>query len=99
MIKVEIKKNNIVTNAAKFGTQEMADAWLQEQFSLKSFGEEGEYTFEMSDITAQVQAEQERTEALKYLAETDWMIIREMDAGIACPQEIKQARALARLKV
>lgn len=39
------------------------------------------------------------TEALLYLSETDWYIIRELDAGIPCPAEIKEERAAARLRV
>jgi len=38
-------------------------------------------------------------EALEYLASTDWMIIRELDSGIACPADVKAARAEARAKV
>ena len=41
----------------------------------------------------------ESNEARAYLKSTDWYIIREMDAGTPCPQEIKDARALARTKV
>ena len=38
-------------------------------------------------------------ESLKYLADTDWYILREVDAGIPCPVEIKTLRAAARLKI
>jgi len=38
-------------------------------------------------------------EALSYLAMTDWYIIREVDAGIPCPSEIRQQRALARSRI
>lgn len=38
-------------------------------------------------------------EAQKYLASTDWYIIREMDSGVACPQDIKDARAAARASI
>ena len=38
-------------------------------------------------------------EALKYLADTDWLIIREVDAGVPCPIEVKDLRAQARLKI
>ena len=38
-------------------------------------------------------------EALMYLASTDWLIIREIDAGIFCPLEIKQKRQEAREKI
>lgn len=38
-------------------------------------------------------------DARKYLADTDWMIIRQLEGGVACPQAIKDARASARLAV
>jgi hypothetical protein len=44
-----------------------------------------------------VTAEQ-KAAALKFLAETDYLIIREMDARTPCPAEIKQQRAAARLQ-
>lgn len=37
--------------------------------------------------------------AKAYLASTDWYIIREMDTGEPCPQEIKTARAAARAQI
>lgn len=58
-----------------------------------------EYTVEIEDITAQLEQEHINREALEYLASTDWLIIREIDAGVACPAEIKQARAEARARV
>ena len=39
------------------------------------------------------------TEALKYLADTDYLVIREVDSGVPCPVEIKQLRAEARLTI
>lgn len=58
-----------------------------------------EYTYEIIDMTAEIQTQKESAEALEYLKSTDWYIIREMDSGVPCPQEIKDARAAARLKV
>ncbi len=55
-----------------------------------------EYEVEVVDVTAQVAQEQAIEEARQYLASTDWMIIREMDSGVLCPQEIKDLRELAR---
>jgi len=60
---------------------------------------EAEYTIEIQDVTAQVNQAKQNEEALKYLAETDWYIIREMDSGVQCPTEIKQARSEARNKI
>lgn len=37
--------------------------------------------------------------ARSYLQSTDWYIIRELESGIVCPQDIKSARAEARAQV
>lgn len=58
-----------------------------------------EYTISIEDITAQVAQEAINAEALAYLASTDWLIIREVDAGVPCPEDIKQKRAEARAKI
>jgi len=38
-------------------------------------------------------------EALAYLLNTDWMVIREVDSGVPCPEEVKTLRAEARAKI
>jgi len=58
-----------------------------------------EYTVQITDITAELEQERINAEALKYLADTDWMIIRELDANIPCPASVKLARAEARAKI
>lgn len=58
-----------------------------------------EYTIEIEDITAQVAQEAINAEALAYLASTDWLIIREVDAGVPCPVDIKAERAAARARI
>lgn len=37
--------------------------------------------------------------ARQYLAATDWYVIRELDGGKCCPEEIKQARLDARSSI
>jgi phage gp36-like protein len=69
-------------------------AVMQKWVKLKA-----EYTIEIEDITAQVAQDAINAEALAYLASTDWLIIREVDAGVACPADIKTLRAEARAKV
>lgn len=51
---------------------------------------------EVVDNSAQIVINKE---ALKFLAETDWLIIREVETGVPCPAEIKQARQEARDRV
>ena len=58
-----------------------------------------EYSVEIEDISAKVQQEKDNAEALAYLAATDWMVIREIDAGIPCPAEVKAERAAARARI
>ena len=57
------------------------------------------YWVEYIDISAQVEQDRINAESLKYLADTDWLIIREVDASIACPADVKQLRAEARAKI
>jgi len=57
------------------------------------------YTVEIQDISAQLEQEATNAAALKLLAESDWMILRELDSGVACPQEVKDARAAARISI
>jgi hypothetical protein len=54
------------------------------------------YEIDIQDISAQLAQEELNAESLKYLAETDWMVIRELDSGELCPQDIKDARSSAR---
>lgn len=58
-----------------------------------------EYSVEIEDISAKVQQDKDNAEALAYLAETDWMVIREVDAGVPCPVDVKAKRAEARAKI
>lgn len=79
-----------------------AGAIVQEAIPARTHKEvklRAEYTVEIEDISAMLELQKLSTEALRYLESTDWMIIREIDAGIPCPAEVKQARAEARTKV
>ncbi|MCS6281476.1 MAG: hypothetical protein HUM72_12660 [Dolichospermum sp.] len=57
------------------------------------------YTVEYLDITDKINQESLNAEAVKYLLNTDWLVIREIETGKQCPPEVKQQRAAARLKV
>jgi len=52
-----------------------------------------------AEETAQAKQEAINKEAKDYLASTDWYLVREMETGVPTPQEIKDARQEARLKV
>ena len=99
MIKVQIKKQDVITNEAWFEVQGEAQAWLDIQEANQSFGPKEEYEVVISDISQEIEQEKTNQEALAYLASTDWMVIRELDSGEPCPAEVKALRAAARLKV
>jgi hypothetical protein len=75
-------------------TRQDIDGSEQKWVKLKA-----EYTVEIEDITAQVAQEAINAEALAYLASTDWLVIREVDAGTECPADIKAERAAARARI
>jgi len=83
-----------------------SNAWgFPERPEIDSAGNEtgvilpAEYIIEIEDITNEVEQQKNNSDALAYLAETDWLIIREMDSGVPCPEEIKTKRQEARAKV
>lgn len=97
MIQILIKKNNIVTHSSIKESIEAANAWVDNVSATGAFGID--YTVELTDISAQLLAEKESQEALAYLASTDWMVVRKSETGVDYPQEVKDLRAAARLKV
>lgn len=58
-----------------------------------------EFDLIVEDISSQVYQDKINEEALQFLGSTDWLIIRELETGVVCPEEIKEQRAEARLKV
>jgi disulfide oxidoreductase YuzD len=77
------------------GSDEELAEWLEgDKFKYP----EGHW-LEYVDITEQVEQDKVNAEALKYLASTDWLIVREVETQVLCPQDIKQLRAEARAKV
>ena len=74
--------------------QEAMPAKTHKEVKLKA-----EYTIQILDISAQVEQEKQNAEALAYRASTDWLIIREIDAGVPCPVDVKAKRAEARIKI
>lgn len=57
------------------------------------------YQVEYIDISAQVEQDRINSEALAYLASTDWMQIRFTETGVEMPQDIKAARQAARERI
>lgn len=77
------------------GTDEELALWLEGD---KHKYPEG-YVVEYIDISAEVEQAKINQEALEYLAKTDWLIIRAIDAGVPCPEDVKAARQAAREKI
>jgi hypothetical protein len=69
-------------------------AVTQKQVKLRA-----EYSVQIEDISQQLEQERINAEALAFLLSTDWLVIRELDAGIPCPAEVKAARQAAREKI
>ena len=57
------------------------------------------YSVEIVDISAQLEQEATNTAALKVLAESDWYVTRLAETGIAIPEEVSSARAVARASI
>lgn len=95
MFKVEIKLGEQITNAAQFETSDQCTSWVSEHVNQFPEG----HTVEISDITQALLSEKEKKEALQYLNETDWYVIRHQETGVPVPPEITLARAEARLKI
>jgi len=77
------------------GTDEELAEWL----AGDSFKYPEGYWVEYIDIYDQVTQQKINTEALAYLASTDWMVVREVETQVPCPVEVKQFRAEARIKI
>jgi hypothetical protein len=90
---LEVSHEEIIAQTQ--GSDEELAQWL----TGDSFKYPQGYWVEYVDISLQVEQEKINAEALAYLASTDWMIIRETETQVACPAEVKQLRAEARLKV
>lgn len=96
MFKIIIKNtNSVITNTGVFLSIDLANQWKIEHEICFPIA----YTYEIIDITAQLLAQQESDVAEKYLASTDFYIVRKAETGLDYAQSIKDARAAARLKV
>lgn len=93
-----------VISASQLGDENPADAveTIVEQTidgEQTSYRFAAEYTVEISDVTAEVAQKATNEQARKYLASTDWYVIRKEETGTAIPQEILDARASARASI
>lgn len=99
MIKVTVTCIQGLGSAGTFNSDFEADQWLAQEIAKGTWGVEGNYSVSKEDDGLTPEALAEKSEALDYLKNTDWYIVREVDSGVPCPQEIKAGRAAARLKI
>lgn len=89
----EVKEWRVIAQTQ--GSDEELAVWLAGDAHKYPEG----YQVEYIDMTAQMEQERINAESLKYLAETDWLIIREVDAGVPCPVEVKATRQAMRERI
>jgi hypothetical protein len=68
-------------------------------FEIKEFKFNEEYLETKLTLSEEEKKKLDSKKALKFLADTDWYLIRELENGIKVPETIKRDRELARLKV
>ena len=114
-VQVKNKETLQVTNEGTFETYEQANEWISLCEESKAFGHfqeesvdnlgnvvpaiEKPYTIEITDISLVLEQERVNQESLEYLRSTDWYVTRFVETGVPVPNEITQARALARTKI
>lgn len=74
MIKINIKKQNILTNSATFSTQTEADSWLAECIANESFGK-AEHTVEISPASTVFHPATEFAEAYEEVIEVVYEVV------------------------
>lgn len=92
--------------AGSYPIQELSSSELAQEIS-RTTDEYGntlveipvQYTTEITDISSQVAQDSTNTTSLKYLADTDWYVIRYLETGVAIPADITTARAAARASI
>jgi hypothetical protein len=76
--------------------EEMTEPVMGQNVKLYKFLKDHEVIY--TDVTALLVQEKEKADALKYLNETDWYVIRKTETGVEVPANILTLRAAARVK-
>ena len=113
MKQIVILKNNLITNRAKFETQQELDIWLSKHIAKNTFGlserpeldAEGnptgnilpaEYTIEISDISQEIELQKQSQEALQFLKDTDFKVLRHLrQKALGLPLSLSDEEYLA----
>lgn len=78
MLKAIIKnQQNIVTNEKIFVNNEELQSWVSEQEQYNAFPEN--FQLQIENVASELEQKQINEQAEKYLKETDWYILREVD--------------------
>lgn len=72
---------------------------VQEAVPEQIIEHSAEYELVVEDVSVQMMQEKVNKECLAYLAATDYLIIREMDNGVKCPEDVKAKRQECREKI
>lgn len=95
MFKIIVKDGNVITNINELETEQKCIEWFNSARSRLPLN----CTYEIINITAEVEQAKINAECLKYLADTDWYVIRAADEGVQIPEEIRIKRAECRRKI
>jgi hypothetical protein len=79
--------------------EEIKEMQLVETEPEKKIEHPAEFEVQIEDITAEIEAQKAIDQALKFLLDTDWMVIRQAETGVPAPQEILEQRAQARILI
>lgn len=83
----------------RFKNQDTCDVWYAREQTRPYWNNTRFSEIEVRLPTTPDQAHKDSSAALAYLDATDWLIVRQVETGELCPDDIKQLRAAARLKV
>lgn len=106
MIKVNVTRENVITNSALFDTMEEATTWSNNEISMGSFGDL--FDVDYIDCTDEMNQQKINKEAKEYLLKTDYVVLKFAEAlaksesieGLKTQYEsILENRAIARGKI
>jgi len=95
------KEYEINTSGSKinYGVTEKIDDDGKVNYLYKSSNHPSRDAAMLAVVKAKLEKENTNQEALRYLADTDYMVIRAIDGGVGMTAEVKALRADARLRI
>lgn len=94
-----VYNESVLSEEEKVGAVEILpegdQLFIERQFQIQD-----QFTVEQVDISAQIEQERINKESLKFLADTDWMVVRSLeDPSKPVPEDIKTQRQQARERI